>query len=75
VVKEPLKEKETVKEVIREVKEIKYGVDPELKKIMDEQLQLQRQLNEKLLKEEQESHKAELERLKNLHEQEIKRRI
>lgn len=58
--REPVKEKETVKEVIREVKEIKYGVDPELKKIMDEQLQLQRQLNEKLLKEEQESHKAEL---------------
>lgn len=43
--------------------------------MLEEQLALQRQLSEKMLKEEQEIHKREIEQLKHLHEEELARKL
>jgi pyruvate-formate lyase-activating enzyme len=43
--------------------------------MLEEQLQLQRQFTEKIMKEEQESHKKEVEKLKELHAEELARKL
>ena len=40
----------------------------ELKKLLEDQLQAQRKLSEKMMQEEQTLHKSEIERLKKMHE-------
>ena len=50
------------------LKEVPVIANFDFKSIIEEQLKLERELNQKLMKELQESHRAEIERLVKLHQ-------